>query len=106
MKSSGAAAYARFRAGRIVAQTRHYIGNEGRVAVVQGDFDKVNKWMGTIRIISGLRSSDREQAIREIILQIQRVKEVVLEGVVYVPVNSKAPFYARRELGCQRRPAA
>ncbi len=59
MKSYGAAAYARFRTGRIVAQTCHYIRNEGRLAVLRGDLDKVNKWMGTIRIISGLRASDR-----------------------------------------------
>jgi hypothetical protein len=94
MKSYGATASARFRAGRIVLQTCHYIRNEGRLAIVRGELDKVNKSMGTIRIISGLRASDREQALREILLQVQRVQQGVLEGAIYVPINSKAPFYA------------
>jgi hypothetical protein len=96
MKSYGAPASARFRAGQIVAQTCHYIRNEGRLAVVRGDLGKVNKSMATVRIISGLRASDRERALREILLQVQRVQEGLSEGAIYVPINSKVPFYAPR----------
>jgi hypothetical protein len=94
MKSFATAVDARFRAGRIVVQTCHYIRNDGRQAVLRGDLGKVNKWMGTIRIISGLRASDRERALREVLLQVRRVQQGVSEGAIYVPINSKAPFYA------------
>jgi hypothetical protein len=80
MKSYGAPASARFRVGRIVAQTCHYIRNEGRLAVLQGDLGKVNKSLATVRIISGLRASDRERALQEILLHVQRVQHGVLEG--------------------------